>query len=245
MLAALGLVSVLFLWELSSRVGWLNPALVPAPSRLPKVFLDEIAEGSWLQMLGCSLRHYTLGVGVGTIAGIAAGVLIGVFPRIRALQSWIAAVLRPVPPLAWIPFAIIWFGVSTQAAAFMIAIGVFWINYFATWSAVMMVGREYFELAQIYGHRTFWPQLSKIILPGAAPGILSGIRSGLGQGWMLVVAAELFGVPGMGQRMLAASGLLATDVVLVYMMTIAAVYALTDWVYVRFENRVLQWQFES
>jgi NitT/TauT family transport system permease protein len=240
--SALGLIAFLLFWEGVWQAGALNLALVPPPSHLPDVFFQEIGSGIWGAMLLSSLCHYLTGVVAGSFMGIAMAVWVGVSPRFRAFQEWVVRLLRPVPPLAWIPFAIIWFGVTTQAAAFMIAIGVFWLNYFATLSAVMAVDRDFLELAEAYGHRKFSAKLRKIILPGAAPGILGGIRSGLGQGWMLVVAAELFGVPGVGQRMMEAAGLLATDVVVVYMFTIAAVYSLTDWIYMRVESRVLLWQ---
>ncbi len=241
----LGLIAFLGLWEGVWQAGWLNAALVPPPSVLPEVFMSELDNGQWTAMLASSLQHYIIGVVVGSILGILMGVWVGLSPRFRAFQEWITRLLRPIPPLAWIPFAIIWFGVTTEAAAFMIAIGVYWLNFFATLSAVMAVPRDYIELADAYGHTGFWAKLRKIIFPASAPGILGGIRAGLGQGWMLVVAAELFGVQGVGQRMMEAAGLLATDVVVVYMFTIAAVYALTDWIYNMIENRILKWQRTS
>jgi len=78
-------------------------------------------------------------------------------------------------------------------------------------------------------------------MPAALPGILVGVRTGIGQGWMTVVAAELFGIQGIGQRMMEASGLLAIDVVAVYMVTIALLYGLTDIIFVTFERMVLKW----
>ncbi len=129
--------------------------------------------------------------------------------------------LRPIPGLAWVPFAIIWFGVSTPAAVFIVAVGVFWICYFATLGAVRAVDRDLLEVADAYGFRSPIAKLVKIVLPAAAPGILSGLRTALGQAWMAVVAAEIFGVMGLGQRMMQASSLLATDIVVVYMITMA------------------------
>lgn len=137
------------------------------------------------------------------------GVLVALFPAVEASQVWLARVLRPIPPLAWIPFAIIWFGITETAAACIISIGIFWINYFTAMAAVQAVDKDLIEVARAFGHRTFAALLKKVILPGAAPGILSGLRAGLGQGWMTVVAAELFGIEGIGQRMMEASGLLA------------------------------------
>jgi ABC-type nitrate/sulfonate/bicarbonate transport system permease component len=240
--SAVGLVLFLGLWESCCRLGWLNSALIPTPSSLPAVFASEMKSGQWLKALGSSLQHYIAGVLVGAVLGISCGLLIALSEKFRAFQEWTARLLRPIPPIAWIPFAIVWFGITHTAAAFMIAVGVFWLNYFATYSAVLSVDRTYFELAQAYRHTGFFDKLFKIILPAASPGILSGVRSGFSQGWMLVVAAELFGIAGMGQRMMEAAGLLATDVVVVYMFTIALVYSLTDWLFVLVENKILRWQ---
>ena len=82
----------------------------------------------------------------------------------------------------------------------------------------------------------------RLILPGAAPGILGSFRAGLGMGWMTVVAAELFGIVGIGSRMNEAAGLLATEVVIVYMLTIAFLYAVSDILFVKVRDRLLQWQ---
>ncbi len=84
--------------------------------------------------------------------------------------------------------------------------------------------------------------MRKVILPGAAPGILSGLRAGLGQGWMTVVAAELFGIEGIGQRMMEASGLLTTEIVVLYMFSIALLYGISDYVFVRIQQKILAWQ---
>ncbi|MBP0651576.1 ABC transporter permease subunit, partial [Mycobacterium tuberculosis] len=82
------------------------------------------------------------------------------------------------------------------------------------------------ELARAFGFRSGWARLVKVILPAATPGLLTGIRTALGQAWMAVVAAEIFGVAGLGQRMMQASSLLATDVVVIYMLTLALLYGL-------------------
>jgi NitT/TauT family transport system permease protein len=170
------------------------------------------------------------------------GAAVALFPRLDAAQAWLALLLRPIPPLAWIPFAIIWFGISEAAAGFIIAIGIFWINYFTAYTAVRSVDKDLIELATAFGHGSLFARLRKVILPGAAPGVFSGLRAGIGQGWMTVVAAELFGIAGIGQRMMEAAGLLATSVVIVYMLTIAALYAASDALFMLAQRRLLQWQ---
>ena len=242
MLSAVGLAGFLLVWEAIAQSGWIQTHLLPPPSTLPATLTSEIELGFWQSMVWASLRHYTVGFLLGSTLGVALGVLVALFPRVEASQAWLARVFRQITPLAWIPFAIIWFGISETAAAFIISIGIFWINYFTAMAAVQAVDKDLIEVARAFGHRSFIALLGKVILPGAAPGILSGLRAGLGQGWMTVVAAELFGIAGIGQRMIEASGLLASEVVVLYMFSIALLYGISDYIFVRIQNRVLEWQ---
>ena len=242
LLSAGGLAGFLLLWEGIAQSGWIATHLLPPPSTLPGTLWSEIELGFWQSMVWASLRHYTIGFFLGSFFGIVLGVSVALFPRVEASQAWLARVFRPIPPLAWIPFAIIWFGISETAAAFIISIGIFWINYFTSMTAVQAVDKDLIEVARAFGHRSMPALLRKVILPGAAPGILSGLRAGLGQGWMTVVAAELFGIAGIGQRMIEASGLLASEVVVLYMFSIALLYGVSDYIFVRIQNRLLEWQ---
>lgn len=239
--SAAGLAAFLGLWEGTVRTGLLPPAWVPAPSAVPAALVAELRDGLWLAAVGDSLSHYATGVIAGSLFGIAVGGAVALLPRFAAAQAWVARVLRPIPPLAWIPFALIWFGASETAAAFIIGVGVFWLNYFAAMAAVRAVDPGLIELAAAFGQGGFFRRVGKVVLPAASPGILSGVRAGLGQGWMAVVAAELFGIPGIGQRMTEAAGLLATDVLVLYMMTIALLYGITDLVFEMATNRLLAW----
>lgn len=238
----LSMLIFLAVWEGCVRSGMIPRVLVPPPSSVIPSFLREQSNGIWLQNVLASLRHYSAGVAIGSVLGIALGVASGLWPLVQRSQEGIARLLRPIPPIAWIPFAIIWFGVTETAASFIIAVGVFWFNYFATYTAVKSVDRGLIELSYAFSQGSFYSRLTKIILPAAAPGILSGIRAGLGMGWVTVLAAELFGIPGIGQRMMEAGGLLATDIVILYMVTIAGLYSISDVAVNSFSNSVLRWQ---
>lgn len=241
-LSAFGFLVFLILWELFAQSDIVAHSLIPAPSSLPGALQSEVEFGFWQSLIVKSLSHYSIGLLIGTFLGISFGAISALIPTFAVIQSWIIRIIRPIPPLAWIPFAIIWFGVSQSAAAFIIAIGIFWINYFATLSAVESVDKDLIEVAKAFNHRSFFAKLIKVIFPAASAGILAGIRTGLGQGWMSVIAAELFGIMGIGQRMIEASGLLATDIVLLYMLTIGGLYAITDLIFVMIQNRILKWQ---
>jgi NitT/TauT family transport system permease protein len=242
LLAAAGLAGFVLLWQASSWLGLVSSLTLPPPFGLPATFWREIVSGAWVRTVLESLGHYLLGLGIGTALGIALGIATALFPTLDDLLSWVVRLLRPVPGIAWVPFAIVWFGISQTAATFIIAIGVFWINYFAAYGAAKAIDKDLLEVADAFGHRGTAAKLFKIVLPGSAAGILAGIRTGIGQAWMSVVAAELFGIPGLGQRMMQASSLLATEIVVVYMITIAALYGLTDTLFVLLRDRLLRWQ---
>lgn len=242
LLAALGLAAFLCIWEAVPRLGLVNPAFLPPPSTIPAAFLREITLGIWSEAVLSSLSHYVAGLVAGAGAGVGLGLLSGMFRPFEAATAWIVRLLRPIPGLAWVPFAIIWFGVQPSAAVFIIAVGVFWIVFFATQGAVRGVDRDLVEVAQAFGFRSSWARLTKILLPAATPGILVGLRTALGQAWMAVVAAEIFGVPGVGQRMMQASSLLSTDIVVVYMLTMAGLYGLFDSAFVALQGWLLRWR---
>ncbi len=242
LLAAAGLAAFLGIWEAAPRLGLINPAFLPPPSTIPAAFGREIALGVWGAAVLSSLSHYVAGLACGAGAGIGLGLVAGMSRGFEAATAWVVRLLRPIPGLAWVPFAIIWFGVEPSAAVFIIAVGVFWIVFFATQGAVRGVDRDLVEVAQAFGFRGPLQRLVKILLPAATPGILVGVRTALGQAWMAVVAAEIFGVPGVGQRMMQASSLLSTDIVVVYMLTMAGLYGLFDSAFVALQGWLLRWR---
>lgn len=242
LLSLLGFAAFLALWQLLPRFDSHAGALLPLPSQLPNAFLREVKSGIWFDCIAASLSHYFAGLVVGIVLGVALGTLTGMYRDVDFALSWIVRTLRPIPGLAWIPFAILWFGVARSAAVFIVAMGVFWIVFFATYGAIRTVDRDLVEVAEAFGFTDGWGKLVKVLFPASLPGILVGVRTALGQAWMAVVAAELFGVPGLGQRMNEAASLLATDIVVVYMLTMAALYGLVDTGFLLVQSRVLSWK---
>ena len=241
-LGAAGLLAFLLIWQAVPTFGLVNPMMLPGPLAIPEAFRSELDSGMWLKAVTGSLSHYGIGLVVGAILGVAVGVLTGMSRVAEDLTSWVVRLLRPIPGLAWAPFAIIWFGVTPKAAVFIIAVSVFWIVFFAAHGAVRGVDRDLLEVAEAFGFRSPLEKLFKVYLPAAMPGILVGLRTALGQAWMAVVAAEIFGVPGVGQRMMQASSLLSTDIVVVYMLTMAGLYGLFDSAFVALQGWLLRWR---
>ena len=240
--AAAGLLLFLAFWEAVPALGLIQSTLLPPPSVLPKAFMREFSSGLWAHYVSLSLNHYILGFLVGAGLGTLLGVITGMSIQLEWALAWVVRLLRPIPNLAWAPFAIIWFGVDEANAIFIISIGVFWIAFFAARGAVRGVDRDLIEVADAFGFRSAPERLLKVLLPAATPGILIGLRTALGQAWMAVVAAELSGVSGLGSRMMQASSLLATDIVVVYMLTMAALYGLMDAAFIAAQGRLLKWK---
>jgi NitT/TauT family transport system permease protein len=241
-LGALGLAGFIGLWKSAQAFEWVRRGTMPDPFLIPESFLDELATGRLLPAIGSSLVHYSWGLGLGSLLGVAIGLAVATQPWLDGLHGWLARILRPIPPLAWVVFAIAWFRVSHAGAAFVISIGVIWVNYFATYSAVRNVDPRFYELAQAFGQGGYLRRTASVTLPAASPGLFAGLRTGVGQAWMTLIAAELLGVPGMGQEMNAAAGVGAYEAVVVYMLMISLVYTVCDWLFGLIENRALRWR---
>lgn len=238
----IGVVVFVALWKFAEASGWAQRGTIPDPFKVPAALMAEWHAGRLLPAIESSLVHYVWGLSLGTAFGLAVGTLAALSTRADALLGWLVRILRPIPPLAWVVFAIAWFKVSHAGAAFVIAIGVFWVNYFATYSAVRGVDPKFYELARAFRQSGHFTRLLGVTLPAAAPGIFSGVRTGVGQAWMTLIAAELLGVPGMGQEMNAAAGVGAYDTVVVYMLVISLIYTLCDTAFVQLEKKALQWR---
>ncbi|WMD22863.1 ABC transporter permease [Achromobacter seleniivolatilans] len=237
-----GLIIFIGIWKAALVWQWAPRGTLPDPFALPATLAQEWQSGRLLPAIGSSLVHYFWGLALGTALGFGVGLAAATLPRFDLMQAYLVRVLRPIPPLAWVVFAIAWFKVSHAGAAFVIAIGVFWVNYFATYSAVRNVDPRYYELARAFGHGGYLARAFSVTLPAIAPGALSGVRTGIGQAWMTLIAAELLGVPGMGQEMNAAAGVGAYDAVVVYMLIISLVYTVCDLAFSAIESKVLQWR---
>ncbi|WP_353249608.1 ABC transporter permease [Salinisphaera sp. T31B1] len=242
LLGLAGVAAFIVVWKLAYLYNWAPRGTIPDPFAVPGALLSEWRGGRLLPAIGSSLVHYVWGLGVGTVLGFTVGLLAASARWFDDVHYMLARILRPIPPLAWVIFAIAWFQVSHAGAAFVISIGVFWVNYFATASGVRDVDPRYYELARAFGHGGFVRRVTSITLPGAAPSILSGMRTGVGQAWMTLIAAELLGVPGMGQEMNSAAGVGAYDAVVVYMLAISVIYTLSDALFGLVENAVLRWR---
>lgn len=239
---AVSVAVFLLMWGLASHSGLFPRVMLPSPLDVARAAVLEVASATIFFSLAESLKHYALGLAWGSSLGVALGLLVGWYKMAEALAEPLIRILRPIPPLAWIPFAILWMGITHAAAAFLIGLQAFWICLLNTYSGVKSTDRGMIEVVMCFGEKRGLGVLRRVVLPSSLPYILSGVRISLGQGWLTVIAAELFGIPGVGQRLIEAGMNLAMDVVVVYMGVIGGMYYLIDKAYKAVEDKLLSWR---
>ena len=242
-------------WAASSAI---EPAyLLPSPPAAANAFVAQLTTSARFTLpvvgteietarvvvkLAQSLLHYIPGLLIGASLGIALGVALGWSGRLDDALTPIVRILRPIPPLAWIVFAIVWFRIGHTGAAFIVFIGAFWINFYGAYSGVENTPRHLAEVASSLGVRADLEMIRHVVLPSAAPGILTSFRTSIGRCWMIVVGAELFGAPGVGYEIINASNNLAMNTSVAYMLVISLVYLVTDGAFRGLEGRMLAWR---
>lgn len=237
---AAGVAGFLAVWHLVSLT---QPAFVlPSPVAVATTFRAELASGTMTTALWSSVQHWIPGTVVGTALGVGAGVAFSWSGLLDDVTAPLVRTLRPVPPLALIGFAIAWFGINHAGAAFIIAVGAFWINFYAAYGAVEGVSDDMLDVGRTLGVRGDLDMVRSIVIPASLPGILTGIRTGLGRCWMLVVASEIFGVPGVGREILRASNSLLVDKVIAYILVLSLMFLLVDVAFRGVQRRVLVWR---
>lgn len=240
LLGIAGVVGFVALWWVASLF---QPAyILPSPLAVAETFYAEAASGEMLTAIQQSILHWIPGVIAGTVLGIAAGVGLAWSPIADDVSAPLVRLLRPVPPLALIGFAIAWFGINHAGAAFIIAVGGFWINFYAAYGGVEGVSDDLLDVARSLGVDGDLELLRSVVVPAASPEILTGVRTGIGRCWMLVVASEIFGVPGIGRRILRASNNLQVDTVIAYILVLSLMFLLVDVAFRAVQRRVLVWR---
>ncbi|KAE9626422.1 ABC transporter permease [Parasedimentitalea maritima] len=200
-------VVLITLAEMGTRQGWISPLTLPKPSDVLKTFGELYSTGMLWKHLSVSLSRLIVGAAMGASVGIAVGVMIGLFSYVRAGLVPLVAALFPIPKIALLPLFVIWFGIDEGSKYALIAFGTFTPTVVATYGAVDNVDRGLIRMGQSF-NLSWWSIVRKIVLPGAMPGILSGLRISLAIAIILLVAAEMLGAEyGIGAYILEAGSL--------------------------------------
>jgi NitT/TauT family transport system permease protein len=247
------IVPVLILagWEVFSRSGVLPAALLPAPSQVLVAWADWIFatdgntqsySGHWLFDTAASASRVFSGFALATVLGISIGMAIGWSRTIEKLIEPVLQILRPVPPVSWIPLAIIWFGIANKPAIFLVFLGSFFPVLLSTIHGVKTCDRNLLRAGAMAGgspHKL----LRHIVFPAALPSIFSGLRIAIGSAWMLTVTAEMVAVKsGVGYVLWDSYYFLRYDLVIAAMVSIGLLGFLSDMAIKLLAARVLRWQ---
>ena len=250
-------VLLLILWEACSRAGWFSPVLLPSPTAvaikwwaylmpaLPQEagqsYLAWIFSGELPHDAYSSLFRVVTGFLIGAGLALPFGLLMGASTRIYELFNPMMQILRPIPPIAYIPLAILWFGLGNPPSFFLIAIGAFFPVLMNTIAGVRQVDGIYLRAARNLGVGQ-WTMFTRVILPAATPYILAGVRIGIGTAFIVVIVSEMIAVnDGLGFRILEAREFMWSDKIIAGMLTIGLLGLAIDTAVSRLNNYLLRW----
>lgn len=228
-------------WELSARMGWLSTRVLPEPWAVIKAFAQLARSGELWRHLWISTARALSGLAVGGGLGLLLGLLTGSLRWADTLLDTTLQMVRNIPPLALIPLVILWFGIDESAKLFLVSIGVFFPIYLNTFHGIRSVDPGLIEMARSYG-LSGWQLYRQVILPGALPSILVGLRFSLGLMWVLLIVAETVSAQsGIGYMTMNAREFLQTDIVLVGILLYALLGKLADVLARMLERLALRW----
>ncbi|WP_018309143.1 aliphatic sulfonate ABC transporter permease SsuC [Cupriavidus sp. UYPR2.512] len=234
-------VLLIVAWQLASQNGWLSSRVLPAPLAVVQAAWELARSGELWKHVGVSTWRALAGFALGGGLGLLLGLLTGTFRTAATLLDSTLQMVRNIPALALIPLVILWFGIDESAKLFLVSLGVFFPVYLNTYHGIRSVDTGLVEMARSYG-LSGWQLYREVILPGALPGILVGVRFALGLMWVVLIVAETISAQaGIGYMTMNAREFLQTDVVLVGILLYALLGKLADWLSRGLERYWLRW----
>ncbi|WP_174732587.1 ABC transporter permease [Mesobacillus harenae] len=233
---------LLVVWQYLSHIGVFESHLMPAPTAVFDKLAEMVNDGSLYGHVGITLYRIFFGFVIGVSAAVVLGALVGYAKTAEHLLDPLIQAFRAIPSLAWVPLFILWMGIAEPSKITLIAVGVFFPVYLNIVSGIQGVDRKLIEVGKIYNFSDF-ELIKRIILPASLPSFLVGIRSGLGLGWMFVVAAELMGASkGVGYLLVVGQNTYSPDLVIASIVLIAILGKTSDSLLKKLEDRALHWQ---
>lgn len=232
---------ILAIWQLAVNQEVYSRGQLPAP-------LDVIAAGRELQEIGllvpnvlASAQRVSIGWGVGAAVAVILGLAVGFSRPVEGLLAPTLNALRAVPSLAWVPLFVLWLGIGETPKLTLIALGAFFPIYTNLVSGIRQIDRNLIEVGHAYGLRG-WNLMREILLPAAFPSLATGLRLGLAQAWLFLVAAELIAASrGLGFLLIDGQNSGRADIILLSILLLALLGKGTDWILARGERRLLRW----
>ncbi len=245
-LSVLSILGIIFVWWLFTFMGWVKPLFLPSPQAVLKKFFDVWNNGftntSFMAHVGISAARVFGAFLLACLIGIPLGIAMGMSPFIRGVFDPPLEFYRPIPPLAYLPLMIIWFGIGETSKVLLIFLSVLAPVALGARSGVKSAAIEQIHAAYSFG-ASRWQVMRHVILPSALPEILTAMRIGIGFGWTTLVAAEMVAATsGLGYMVLTASQFLQTSTVIMGIIVIAIIAYAFDMLMRFVERKVVPWK---
>ncbi|WP_434618528.1 ABC transporter permease subunit [Tabrizicola sp. M-4] len=246
LLSLASIAGIIFIWWLATTLGWVKPLFLPGPGAVLRKFLDVWQNGftntPFLEHIAVSAARVFGAFLLACLIGIPLGLAMGMSPLIRGIFDPPIEFYRPIPPLAYLPLMIIWFGIGETSKVMLIFLSVLAPVALGARSGVKSAAIEQIHAAYSFG-ATRWQVMRHVILPSALPEILTAMRIGIGFGWTTLVAAEMVAATeGLGYMVLSASQFLQTSTVIMGIVVIAAIAYAFDLLMRFIERKVVPWK---
>ncbi len=233
---------LLLAWELGSRSGLIPARILAAPTAVIGTFVELLLSGELLSNLVVSLGRALTGLAIGGTIGIVLGLIAGLSRRGEVAVDPPVQMLRTLPFLALVPLFIVWFGIGETAKIALISLGVIFPVYLNLYSGIRGVDAKLVEAGRSFG-LSQWGLVRHVILPGAMPGLLLGLRMALTISWLsLVIAEQINASGGLGYLINNARDFLQTDVIVVCLLVYATIGLAADGLVRALESRLLAWR---
>lgn len=238
-------VLLLALWIFVTGTGRLSSYQLPSPLAVIETIQGLALDGTLWGHLGITVYRVLVGSLIGTVLAVLLGSIVGFYNKAERIFDPMIQAFKSIPSLAWVPLFILWMGIGEPSKISLIAVGVFFPVYLNVVSGILNVDRKLIEVGKVAGFSHF-ELVRRIIFPASLPSFFTGVRSGLGLGWMFVVAAELMGASqGLGYLLVIGQNSSSPDLIIGSIILFAFVGKLSDWLIKLVENRMLKWRDNS
>lgn len=234
-------VTILFAWHIATTIGNVSPIVLPNIKNTLLSFQQQLISGQLFNDLSISLFRVLVAFCIATVLGIIFGFLMGMYLRINHFFNLTLNAIRQIPPLAWIPLLILWFGIGESTKIIMIVKSAFFPIFLNTMGAVQNIPQNFIELGRLY-QLSFYKLLTKIYIPSILPSLFVGLRLAMGLSWATVVAAEMIASDsGIGYRINDARIMLDSPVIIVGIISIGVIGILLDCFLLFLSKSLLPW----
>ncbi|MCM1217019.1 MAG: ABC transporter permease [Lachnospiraceae bacterium] len=241
-LESMVLIILLFwVWHIATETGAVNAILLPSPRTVGATFIKKLADKSLLTEIGVSVGRVLKGYFCSIVAGVCLGIIIGLSEHMHHMTKIIIQLLKPIPPIAWIPLVILWMGIGESSKVFLIFLGGFFVILLNVIDGIRFIDPKLTEVATAVETPRI-KYIFQLVIPAAMPNIFTGLRVALGTCWSCVVAAELVAASsGIGYMISNARNFGQMDVVIIGMISIGIVGKVMDEILKLVEKKVLAW----